>query len=551
MIHYDRHRITAKSRQEHDYKDRDDPAEAFLGGNYALDRLLYNTAYEKYSPDRVGWMSFLALLRVRIEPLESQALDVAVKGNLIFRTEMAKHPSRDSRALWPNTTSWPKIKYIQHSWDFMPPDASKPLASSTVGDIAVLVRRCGLTWTEFKPDEGIMMAEGGSHIITSMNLRMGMILRYRCLDGSLRKDIKRTLKPKYSGRNRDGITQTLMKLRTGQIPFWRKDNQVELNRLEKGRKDSEARNEDEASDNAAKSTDYQNWSTRFTTSRNDDKRMFGLVRSDPALNIPDFPHATKEECWETLAELSGDPDMRKHLSQESWIERYEFNDLLLMAPECLRQRGMPRFHFVTTKYFASVFFFTEWAFTELLTRYLNGGTLSDKIKTRSDGGTDQMKHVLRVIQRLANMDFDCIRDLEELHDYHEQTTDYFREKSKSGLAFHALLKAHFRKAPRFACRALAECNPGETKAPEYGSLPVSSGHNWRNRNMELYFLNLPDCIEVMRENGCKDEELVIEAWLTLMLRAFLLMKLCDFSSDLKGGYLPSRYYGSRIPIWLE
>ena len=38
-----------------------------------------------------------------------------------------------------NTIEWPKIKFVQHSWDFIPPDVEKPLASSTIGNIAVIV----------------------------------------------------------------------------------------------------------------------------------------------------------------------------------------------------------------------------------------------------------------------------------------------------------------------------------------------------------------------------------------------------------------------------
>lgn len=419
----------------------------------------------------------------------------------------------------------------------MPPDGAKPLASSTVGDTAILGRRCGMIWTDFKPDEGIMRAEGGPHTITSMDLRIGIVLRYRCLDGSLRKKIKKHLKTKSTERRQDEIKRNPGDLTTGH-----------LSELEKGREDSDLKNGDEASDDEDQHTEFPNWGNNFGNWVNEDKIMFGLVPSDPALDIPDFPHATKEECWDTLAELSNDKEMRNRISRESWFERYEFNDLLLMAPECLRQRGMYRFQWRTTAYNASVFFFAEWAFTELLTRYLDGKVMSDNIKPRTDGGTDQMKHVLEVMKKFEKMHLNHIPDLEELHDHHEATAAYFRDKRESGLTFFALLKAHFNEAPRFSCRALAECSPGRA---QYGSLPPSSGHKWRNKNMELYFLNLPDVIAIMRDNGCEDEDLVIEAWLTLMLRAFLFTKLHKFSSDMKGGYLPRKYYGSRIPVWLE
>ena len=68
-------------------------------------------------------------------------------------------------------TSWPTVKFKERSWDFMPPDVVRPFASSTVSEIAVIARRMGMIWKDFRPTEGIMKAEGGFHVLSSTEVR--------------------------------------------------------------------------------------------------------------------------------------------------------------------------------------------------------------------------------------------------------------------------------------------------------------------------------------------------------------------------------------------
>ena len=73
----------------------------------------------------------------------------------------------------------PAIQIIQKSWDFMPSDVVRPMASSTVSDIAIMARRLGMTWKSFDPGSGSMRAEGNGHVITSTMVRsLGTVLQY-------------------------------------------------------------------------------------------------------------------------------------------------------------------------------------------------------------------------------------------------------------------------------------------------------------------------------------------------------------------------------------
>lgn len=73
----------------------------------------------------------------------------------------------------------PAIRFRERSWDFVLPEIVRPLAVSNISDIAAMARRLGMVWTEFRPEEGIMRAEGNGHILSSTFSRStGVTLRY-------------------------------------------------------------------------------------------------------------------------------------------------------------------------------------------------------------------------------------------------------------------------------------------------------------------------------------------------------------------------------------
>lgn len=57
---------------------------------------------------------------------------------------------------------------------------SRPLVETTVSAIATLARRFGMRWIDFRPEEGIMSAEGNGQLMYSALVRsIGVILHYR------------------------------------------------------------------------------------------------------------------------------------------------------------------------------------------------------------------------------------------------------------------------------------------------------------------------------------------------------------------------------------
>lgn len=86
--------------------------------------------------------------------------------------------------------SWPVVRFRERSWDFMPPDVVRHFASTTVSEIAIIARRLGMMWKEFRPTEGIMEAEGSSQGLSATIVRgIGIMLQYRNMSASKNKSI--------------------------------------------------------------------------------------------------------------------------------------------------------------------------------------------------------------------------------------------------------------------------------------------------------------------------------------------------------------------------
>ncbi|KAL9632621.1 MAG: hypothetical protein Q9164_005207, partial [Protoblastenia rupestris] len=71
----------------------------------------------------------------------------------------------------------PIVTPQRRSWDFVPPEVIRPLAVTTVSDIAIMIRRLGMVWKDFKPSEGLLRAEGNETTISSITVRsVGTVL---------------------------------------------------------------------------------------------------------------------------------------------------------------------------------------------------------------------------------------------------------------------------------------------------------------------------------------------------------------------------------------
>ena len=61
----------------------------------------------------------------------------------------------------------------------MPPDIVRPVSSTTVGYLITMAYRLGMTWSDFRLDEGKMRASGlGRSFSTSIIRGMGLVVEY-------------------------------------------------------------------------------------------------------------------------------------------------------------------------------------------------------------------------------------------------------------------------------------------------------------------------------------------------------------------------------------
>ena len=114
------------------------------------------------SGDQVGWLALLDQLHLLENEYGTQRIDPD--------SAIDQPVQQMSRAA---------ITLRERSWDFMPPDIIRPVATSTVGDIIALAHRLGMGWNELRPGDGIMRAEGGGRSIMSTAVRgFGILLQF-------------------------------------------------------------------------------------------------------------------------------------------------------------------------------------------------------------------------------------------------------------------------------------------------------------------------------------------------------------------------------------
>ena len=88
-----------------------------------------------------------------------------------------KSPNR--QAIAAENISWPGILLRSKSWDLMPTEIVRPVAMTSLGDIAVMARRLGMTWKTLDPERGVLAAEGRGHSSSSIEFKaLGPTLRY-------------------------------------------------------------------------------------------------------------------------------------------------------------------------------------------------------------------------------------------------------------------------------------------------------------------------------------------------------------------------------------
>lgn len=127
--------------------------------------------------DNVSWTSLLASLH---DLQQDQVLKASQKfaawayapGHGFINEADESHLIRTGTAI---VFAKPKAR----SWDLMPPDVVRPLASTTLGTLIAIAHRMGMTWVDLVPRDGKIRAEGKGHSISANVMRgMGIVVEY-------------------------------------------------------------------------------------------------------------------------------------------------------------------------------------------------------------------------------------------------------------------------------------------------------------------------------------------------------------------------------------
>lgn len=114
----------------------------------------------------VGWLSFLQKIH------DHEALYRSLQPP--SAPPLATHPGGPQQEL-----RLPAIRRVKRSWDFLPSDALRPLASAQLGDLLILSYRMLIGWYDLRLGRRSLRAEGHGHSFTQIEIRgLGIVLEY-------------------------------------------------------------------------------------------------------------------------------------------------------------------------------------------------------------------------------------------------------------------------------------------------------------------------------------------------------------------------------------
>ncbi|KAF5131589.1 hypothetical protein E5D57_007944 [Metarhizium anisopliae] len=436
----------------------------------------------------VCWVHLLSALHECIAPI---ALE------LIAKNTYQRRPL--------DNTTWPTIYFRQRSWDFMPPDIVRPFATTRATDIAVLACPAGVTWKDFRPAEGILEGQGGGHIFSATKVRgIGVMLNYT----------KIPISSNYGNDTR------------------RSESPVRL----------------------------------CVCTPEADMMWFGILGGNPILSrnrktLPRYRIGTLDELYETLWDI--DPEgiavkRCKETQNRPGGLLHGVCDIVPMLAPWIRQPNS-----IVNEYPRPL------GGTKGLTWHCTAYKVFDKeLEKYNRVGTCQTRQIEIYYKQLHQdygVEWDGVSEglknrprafYDALEELYNETTDYFtgmlqpdcyaNNKKWKKSNYIDLVSAHLREAPRSFVDGEREVREGRGI---YNKLNTDGDIYWRGEAMHHYWCYLKDYAAFMSQRGCRDAQLVEEAWITLIFRAFLWQRAhIPINNDPP---LPSQYYGSVLPIFIS
>ncbi|KFY16361.1 hypothetical protein V492_01403 [Pseudogymnoascus sp. VKM F-4246] len=484
----------------------------------------------KSNGDVVGWLELLSQMhrstQKSLSPNKTQ--DDVNREIKLVNTRQQFHS--DYRRI-------PAIEVVERSWDFQPPDVSRPLAKTTLSTLAVMARRMGMRWKHFRPEDGVLHAEGNGHVLTSTVVRtLGLVVQYN-----------------YHGQ-------------TGS--FFLNNSYSKKRRIGKADTNEEV----------------------YIPTREADSLGAGVVRGDERLGLPDFVLDTQDDIADALDLLvprGGMGELLKEIVRFSPTFKFPVGDLIAfsMVPICLPNikghmslvqipapsdntagvttsragrlsfRGSLRNHLENIylgtvpggEAFANILkappfaeparFTASWALVHIEQLIIEADD-DDNLKKGPFKNIEDQGWIIRRNTSIVTLALGII----------EQCSDYFSNLSSE--------ISHF-KYPVFLDSHIRCCVFGFQSQDNF-----DNGHEPRNLERRMmqnftrsehdqirqYFERLPMLMEHWKTWGWTNEEQILDVWAVMMLRAFC-WGICHYF--VPGERVPIRYYGSQLPVWLS
>ncbi len=420
----------------------------------------------------------------------------------------------------------PFITIRLRSWDFQPPEIVRPFASSTVGDIVALGHRLGMSWSEIRPGDGVMRAEGNGHTLTSTSIRgLGILFQYTFDRAVIEKNQSSytshlTIPSDEADKFGFGILPGYSDLGLPDIIFG-ETNEIKM--VEKARYQLE--------------TDFFPYPrSDFETHHRNPDRISGFADLT-SMAAPFMPiskssvnrlisHPYRNSNYSPLLSVGGFAVFRHHLRTQYKVSAGNSKQ-------------------------------TKNAYTSYMD--LNAAYVAYNPRR----GNLFWESGPRFPDRLGAPIGNEHKFLEHIRATWKWTTEYFKDLEKiydaPGHQFRYidLVAAH---VAQDYCYSELSKNDGKSGSESYDERVVASSKDQGRLSsaqlMHLYIRRLEKIVDKMTQGGHNknlDRSVIIEAWWTMMLRAICWNRSVEFafgpqSPDWKP--VPSSLYGSKIPVYI-
>lgn len=390
---------------------------------------------------------------------------------------------------------------VRRSWDFMPPDLIRPLGMISLGDIAVIIERLGMTWHAFRPEEGEMTAEGNGHMVYStFDRSVGNILHY--VNGNIRSATPDKLRKDQWFAPAQSITPP-----TAEVDMMR----------------------------------------------------FGILPCHELMSESFITMGTYEEITVALETL--DPSRFSGAKVSDTRKKFEgmtfgFPDLIPLAAPILRARGSRKIRLPMPTDTCEGLLSRKEGFLIFRRR------LDEHVANSQDEVSGWVRWVLEAFDELDDL-HECWRKgltrafvadpdihfLDKIFENWDQTTIYFEQlNAMKEIRFNYtdLVACHIRHAVNFRQEAHQRIQDNEQRDPD-------AHIDWLVEGMHLYWDYLPSIASELSEDLDISEAGIKDAWIMLMFRAFLWSRshlVCAPNAGTEFKTLPSRYWNSQLPVYL-